>query len=44
MDAGGRGRGLFDSVLWRRSEADVEAGLAAADDWLLASTKFALVD
>jgi hypothetical protein len=37
MDVSGRGRGLFDAILGPHTEADVEAGLAAAEDWLLAS-------
>jgi hypothetical protein len=37
MDLSGRGRGLFDAVLGPHTEADVEAGLAAAEDWLIAS-------
>jgi hypothetical protein len=37
MDLSGRGRGLFDAILGSHTEADVEAGLAAAEEWLLAS-------
>jgi len=37
MDLGARGRGLFDFALGPRTEADVAAGLEAADAWLLAS-------
>jgi hypothetical protein len=37
MDLAGRGMGFFDAILGRRSEADVEGGLEAAEDWLLAS-------
>lgn len=37
MDLSGRGRGLFDAILGPHTEADVGAGLAAAEDWLLAS-------
>ena len=37
MDLSGRGRGLFDAILGPHTDADVEAGLAAAEDWLLAS-------
>lgn len=37
MDLSGRGRGLFDLVLGPHTEADVEAGIAAAEAWLLAS-------
>jgi hypothetical protein len=37
MDLSGRGRGLFDAILGPHSEADVEAGLEAAEAWLLAS-------
>lgn len=37
MDLSGRGRGLFDAILGPHSEADVAAGLEAADAWLLAS-------
>lgn len=33
----GRGRGLFDAILGLHSDADVEAGLEAAEAWLLAS-------
>lgn len=33
----GRGRRLFDAILGPHTEADVEAGLAAAEAWLLAS-------
>lgn len=36
FDFGGRGMGLFDSILGARSEADVEAGWAATAEWILA--------
>lgn len=37
MDLSGRGRGLFDAILGPHTDADVEAGLAAAEDWLVAT-------
>jgi hypothetical protein len=37
MDLACRGRGLFDVILDRRREADLEVSLQAADAWLLAS-------
>jgi hypothetical protein len=37
MDLAGRGHGLFDAFLGPHTEADVEACLDAAYDWLLAS-------
>jgi hypothetical protein len=37
MDLSGRGRGLFDLILGPHTEDDVEAGLEAAEAWLLAS-------
>jgi hypothetical protein len=36
FDAGGRGAGLFDEILGRRTETDVKAGQIAADGWQLA--------
>jgi hypothetical protein len=33
----GRGRGLFDAILGPHTEADVAAGLEAAEAWLIAS-------
>ena len=41
MDLSGRGRGLFDAILGPHSETDVEAGLVAAEAWLLASMQVA---
>ena len=41
MDLAGRGRGLFDAILGPHTEADVEVGLEAAEDWLLASVPVA---
>jgi hypothetical protein len=37
MDLAGRGFGLFDAILGPHTKADVEVGLEAAYDWLLAS-------
>jgi hypothetical protein len=37
MDLSGRGRGLFDAILGPHTEADVQAGLDAAEAWLIAS-------
>jgi hypothetical protein len=37
MDLSGRGRGLFDAILGRHNEDDVEAGLRAAEAWLIAT-------
>jgi hypothetical protein len=37
MDMSGRGRGLFDAILGPHSEADLEAGLEAAETWLVAT-------
>jgi len=37
MDLSGRGRGLFDAILGPHTDADYEAGVDAADAWVLAS-------
>jgi hypothetical protein len=37
MDLGARGRGTFDGILGPHTDADVAAGMEAAEDWLLAS-------
>ncbi len=38
FDFGGRGMGLFDEILGTKTEADVETGWAAANEWLLATS------
>ena len=37
MDLSGRGRGLFDLILGPHTEGDVDAGLEAAEAWLIAA-------
>jgi len=37
MDLSGRGRGLFDAILGPHTDAAYEAGVDAADAWVLAS-------